>query len=323
MRKLELCDESHLGACGNVLFHGFIPAPASDERDRILNLLSPSHNANSDVDDNSVDPHNVAPLVTSEPSSSDSSTEMACSNLDTTTSATPSVCLSGTPINQSSANDVAVVMIRCQQSWVAVAYRRRVCLYRLKEAVGWQLVWRSPHLPDGVDRVALNGKQASSERLLAVASAQSLWLWSVRDGVAPSSQRVGEFPLRVPADDLLFIGGQLVAVSRETGRIGVWHGTTGNWQSQAVPAAVTSLDVAGSEFLLLGCLNGSIYYIDMQKFPLRMKDNDLLVTELYRDPKADPVTALSVYVTPKTCECYDTVGYIFCSLRLRSRFNIL
>lgn len=40
----------------------------------------------------------------------------------------------------------------------------------------------------------------------------------------------------------------------------------------------------------------------MQKFPLRMKDNDLLVTELYRDPNGDPVTAISVYLTPKTSE---------------------
>lgn len=38
----------------------------------------------------------------------------------------------------------------------------------------------------------------------------------------------------------------------------------------------------------------------MQKFPLRMKDNDLLVTELYRDPTEDAITALSVYLTPKT-----------------------
>ena len=45
--------------------------------------------------------------------------------------------------------------------------------------------------------------------------------------------------------------------------------------------AITSYDTAGS-FLLLGCKDGKIYYIDMQKFPLRMKDNDLLVTELYR-----------------------------------------
>ena len=44
---------------------------------------------------------------------------------------------------------------------------------------------------------------------------------------------------------------------------------------------ITAHDTAGS-FLLLGSCNGSINYIDMQKFPLRMKDNDLLVTELYR-----------------------------------------
>lgn len=37
-----------------------------------------------------------------------------------------------------------------------------------------------------------------------------------------------------------------------------------------------------------------------QKFPLRMKDNDLLVTELYRDPNGDAITAISVYLTPKT-----------------------
>lgn len=42
------------------------------------------------------------------------------------------------------------------------------------------------------------------------------------------------------------------------------------------------------------------YFSDMQKFPLRMKDNDLLVTELYHDPSNDAITALSVYLTPKT-----------------------
>ena len=40
----------------------------------------------------------------------------------------------------------------------------------------------------------------------------------------------------------------------------------------------------------------------MQKFPLRMKDNDLLVTELYHDPSNDAITALSVYLTPKTSQ---------------------
>lgn len=42
----------------------------------------------------------------------------------------------------------------------------------------------------------------------------------------------------------------------------------------------------------------------MQKFPLRMKDNDLLVTELYRDPSYDPITAISVYLTPKTSKSF-------------------
>lgn len=62
---------------------------------------------------------------------------------------------------------------------------------------------------------------------------------------------------------------------------------------------ILSYDSAGT-FLLLGTKNGKIYIVDMQKFPLRMKDNDLLVTELYKDPSSDEVTALSVYLTAKT-----------------------
>merc|ERR1712020_337683 len=86
-----------------------------------------------------------------------------------------------------------------------------------------------------------------------------------------------------------------------TGRIGVWNSLAQHWQAQEL-AAITAHDTAGS-FLLLGSSNGSINYIDMQKFPLRMKDNDLLVTELYRDPAGDSVTAISVYLTPKTSLC--------------------
>jgi len=49
------------------------------------------------------------------------------------------------------------------------------------------------------------------------------------------------------------------------------------------------------KFLLLLCA-------DMQKFPLRMKDNDLLVTELYKDPSGNRITALSVYLTQKASQ---------------------
>lgn len=47
-------------------------------------------------------------------------------------------------------------------------------------------------------------------------------------------------------------------------------------------------------------MTNNIDLADMQKFPLRMKDNDLLVTELYKDPSNDHITAISVYLTPKT-----------------------
>lgn len=53
----------------------------------------------------------------------------------------------------------------------------------------------------------------------------------------------------------------------------------------------------------------------MQKFPLRMKDNDLLVTELYKDPSNDHITAISVYLTPKTtskCWKYQSCCFPLC-----------
>lgn len=57
----------------------------------------------------------------------------------------------------------------------------------------------------------------------------------------------------------------------------------------------------------------------MQKFPLRMKDNDLLVTELYKDPNNDHITAISVYLTPKItskfkyCTSEGQIGVAFSS----------
>lgn len=56
----------------------------------------------------------------------------------------------------------------------------------------------------------------------------------------------------------------------------------------------------------------------MQKFPLRMKDNDLLVTELYRDPNSDPVTAISVYLTPKTSKILS----LFSNTCMWNAFNV-
>ena len=49
-------------------------------------------------------------------------------------------------------------------------------------------------------------------------------------------------------------------------------------------------------------LSLSLYLLDMEKFPVRMKDNDLLVTELFQDPFKEEVTALSIFMPPNCCE---------------------
>uniref|UniRef100_A0A8C4P0A4 Potassium channel tetramerization domain containing 3 n=1 Tax=Dicentrarchus labrax TaxID=13489 RepID=A0A8C4P0A4_DICLA len=193
-----------------------------------------------------------------------------------------------------------VLIITGHHNWIVAAYAHFVICYRIKESSGWQQVFSSPYLDWTIERIALNAKvvggpHGDKDKMVAAASESSIILWSIQDG--GSGNEIGVFSLGVPVDDLFFIGNQLVATSH-TGKVGVWNAVTQHWQVQDV-VPITSCDTAGS-FLLLGCNNGSIYYIDMQKFPLRMKDNDLLVTELYHDPSNDAITALSVYLTPKT-----------------------
>ncbi|KAM6280618.1 BTB/POZ domain-containing protein KCTD3 isoform 2-T2 [Porphyrio hochstetteri] len=193
-----------------------------------------------------------------------------------------------------------VLIVAGHHNWIVAAYAHFAVCYRIKESSGWQQVFTSPYLDWTIERVALNAKvvggpHGDKDKMVAVASESSIILWSIQDG--GSGSEIGVFSLGVPVDALFFIGNQLVATSH-TGKVGVWNAVTQHWQVQDV-VPITSYDTAGS-FLLLGCNNGSIYYIDMQKFPLRMKDNDLLVTELYHDPSNDAITALSVYLTPKT-----------------------
>ncbi|CAO2626283.1 SH3KBP1-binding protein 1 [Lemmus lemmus] len=174
--------------------------------------------------------------------------------------------------------------------------------HRLKEASGWQLAFSSPRLDWPIERLALtarvlSGAPGEHDKMVAAATGSEILLWALQ--AQGGGSEIGVFHLGVPVEALFFVGNQLIATSH-TGRIGVWNAVTKHWQVQEVQP-ITSYDAAGS-FLLLGCSNGSIYYVDVQKFPLRMKDNDLLVSELYRDPAEDGVTALSVYLTPKTSD---------------------
>ncbi|KAK3871916.1 hypothetical protein Pcinc_022980 [Petrolisthes cinctipes] len=198
-----------------------------------------------------------------------------------------------------------VRMVKAHHNWILVAYAHFVTCYRNKDSTGWQLAFTSPYIDQLIERVALNAKLSpasqggeAGHKMLAISYASHIRLWAITE--EGTRNDIGTFNLGVAVEYLFFIGSQLVALS-SVGKIGVWHAMTQHWQVQDV-LPIASFDTAGS-FLLLGCTNGSIYYIDMQKFPLRMKDNDLLVTELYHDPSNDVITAISVYLTPKTNVC--------------------
>uniref|UniRef100_A0A8C4YV75 BTB domain-containing protein n=1 Tax=Gadus morhua TaxID=8049 RepID=A0A8C4YV75_GADMO len=309
VRKLQLCDDLDRSSCGNVLFNGYLPPPGNPADD--INPETPPHTWT----------HPATPCPPT----------WAGADLSPT----------GPPRTGSlgvSVSDPGMVRIICgHHNWIAVAYAQFVVCYRVKESTGWQQVFTSPRLDGVIDRVALNakvmaGSLGDNDKMVAVASGTEIILWAIcPDG---NGNEIGVFSLNVPVEALFFVGNQLIATSH-TGKVGVWNAVTKHWQNQDV-VPINSCDTAGS-FLILGCNNGSIYYIgeteshnpvpvslavpvsslvpvsplpfclstvctDVQKFPLRMKDNDLLVTELYRDPTEDAITALSVYLTPKTSD---------------------
>ncbi|MCJ8737124.1 hypothetical protein PDJAM_G00020280 [Pangasius djambal] len=281
VRRLLLCEELERSSCGSVLFHGYLPPPAIPAR-----KAASGQSATAGVQEE-------YPC----PSGAEGGFSRSCSH---TTLPGPNGMEGATRLSGSAVDPRKVLIVAGHHNWIVAAYAHFVICYRIKESSGWQQVFSSPYLDWAIERVALNAKvvggpHGDKDKMVAVSSESRIILWSIQDG--GSGNEIGVFSLGVPVDSLFFIGSQLVATSH-TGKVGVWNAVTQHWQVQDV-VPITSCDTAGS-FLLLGCNNGSIYYIDMQKFPLRMKDNDLLVTELYHDPSNDAITALSVYLTPKT-----------------------
>ncbi|CAB1330704.1 unnamed protein product [Coregonus sp. 'balchen'] len=261
VRRLLLCEEIERSSCGSVLFHGYLPPPALPAR-----KSSPTPAASG-----------LAVEDRPGPSGAEGGFPQTCP---------PHPSLPGPPGAEGPHRLGAVVdprkvlIVAGHHNWIVVAYAHFVICYRIKESSGWQQVFSSPYLDWSTERIALNAKvvggpHGDKDKMVAAASDSNIILWSIQDG--GSGNEIGVFSLGVPVDHLFFIGNQLVATSH-TGKVGVWNAVTQHWQVQDV-VPITSCDTAGS-FLLLGCNNGSIYYIDMQKFPLRMKDNDLLILSL-------------------------------------------
>ncbi|XP_057288312.1 LOW QUALITY PROTEIN: SH3KBP1-binding protein 1-like [Pezoporus wallicus] len=274
VRRLQLREELEHSSCGCVLFTGYLPPPALPARRRSRHSLAGPHPA----------PRLPVPVRRSH-------------------TLPPSLGPAADERPPPGSDAGAVRLVCGHHNWIAVAYAHFLVCYRLVETSGWLQVFSSPRLDWAIERAALNAKVLAGggpgerEQMVAAAGGGEIILWALRaDG---NGSEIGVFDLGVPAEALFFVGNQLIATS-PGGTIGVWNAVTKHWQIQDV-VPITSYDAAGT-FLLLGCSNGSIYYVDVQKFPLRMKDNDLLVTELYRDPGDDAVTALSVYLTPKTSE---------------------
>ncbi|KAM6038258.1 SH3KBP1-binding protein 1 [Chlamydotis macqueenii] len=285
VRRLQLREELDRSSCGNVLFNGYLPPPV---------LPAKRHNR-----------HSVAgpQLAAHAPTPSARAAVRRSNTMPPGLGHAGSLGRLSEERALPAANEPGAVRIVCgHHNWIAVAFAQFLVCYWMKETSGWQQVFSSPRLDWVIERVALNAKVLGGalgdhDKMVAVASCNEIILWALQaDG---SGSEIGVFHLGVPVEALFFVGNQLIATSH-TGKIGVWNAVTKHWQIQDV-VPINSYDAAGT-FLLLGCNNGSIYYVDVQKFPLRMKDNDLLVTELYRDPTEDAVTALSVYLTPKTSD---------------------
>ncbi|XP_034494407.1 SH3KBP1-binding protein 1 isoform X2 [Ailuropoda melanoleuca] len=281
---LWLREELDRSSCGNVLFNGYLPPPVFPVKRRNRHsLVGPQQSGGR--------PAPVRRSNTMPPNLGNAG--LLGRMLDERAPPSPS----GLP------EEPGMVRLVCgHHNWIAVAYTQFLVCYRLKEASGWQLVFSSPRLDWPIERLALTarvlgGALGEHDKMVAAATGSEILLWALQ--AEGGGSEIGVFHLGVPVEALFFVGNQLIATSH-TGRIGVWNAVTKHWQVQEVQP-ITSYDAAGS-FLLLGCDNGSIYYVDVQKFPLRMKDNDLLVSELYRDPAEDGVTALSVYLTPKTSD---------------------
>lgn len=331
-KRLALCEDLNHSSCGDVLFYGFlaapampsnetVPAAANDEQQPSTSSSRPgsmvrvpepsrsSHSRNSSWDlrlgrtgSSGAGSNAPAPMLHSRNPSMDFMRHSRNSSADLNKVFRNEVGLVFSPTQSSNWVDpMRVQIIKAHQNWIAVAYAHFVTCYRVKDSNGWQQVFTSPHIDATIERIAINSKVNTStaepipSKMVAISYGSQIRLWSIQDGGQKTD--IGTFNLNVRVEYLFFIGSQLVALS-SSGKIGVWHAMTQHWQIQDL-VPVLSFDSAGS-FLLLGCNNGSIYYIDMQKFPLRMKDNDLLVTELYKDITLDPITAISVYLTPKT-----------------------
>lgn len=206
---------------------------------------------------------------------------------------------------------------------LVIAFKHYVECYRLSEQFGWQSVFKTPFTEPEITLVAFHFEFIAGNLCVMLAiceQAKEISLWSAqsppREATATMFDRtrqlnfstfniheIGRYNLKgCPVDSLIFIGSQLVALSKVKGRVGIRNNSSRRWFVQdlkpveGVDSSITAFDKADSEYLFLGSNHGIIYLIDMQKFPLRLKDGDLLINEFYKDPQSEEISTISCFL---------------------------
>lgn len=228
-----------------------------------------------------------------------------------------------------------VVQIVAHHNFIAVARPHYVTCYRLKDTLGWQKIFETDRLSRGVTGIAFCYSCGSSPNAAAVVpggahnhqhhlpSSPHLMLGIAQDRdpcirlcsvkLSGPGQRaevvkdIGRFQLKSDSiDALFFIGPRMVALGFNQSRVGVWHQGSPPWLEQSLSSSngsqvITAYDkvdcVKFCNYLLLGSRIGALFLVDMHKFPLRLKDGDLLINQVYEDPDGEEITAISCYLT--------------------------
>ncbi|EDQ87866.1 uncharacterized protein MONBRDRAFT_33122 [Monosiga brevicollis MX1] len=218
-------------------------------------------------------------------------------------------------------------------SLLVLAYQRAVECWTYSEAGAWShLASVTYQLESDVSCVAINSRSITAEHTqIAIGAGDVVYLCEFpnRSLVAdiprpysppgreaapgPDAPVEDELPVTcaklsvgVAVNHVLFINGNLVALA-QSGKVGVRNARTHVWQVQNV-AKIECFAVSGTT-LLLSAPGGYIYVVDLEKFPLRLKDNDLLVSIFYVDPHRETITAMSVYESTAAHERCMEVAY--------------
>jgi hypothetical protein len=210
----------------------------------------------------------------------------------------------------------AVIQIVAHHNSVAVARPHHVTCYRLKDSVGWQKIFETDRFPKGITRIAFcyscsTNANISPQIMLGIVQDRERYIKLISARITAQGKTdvvkdMGRFLLHSDSTDaLFFIGPRMVALGFAQGRVGVWHGLSPPWLEQALSPEphhiITAYDKVDClkycNYLLLGSHRGCLFLIDMHKFPLRMKDGDLLINQLYEDPDKEEITAISCYLT--------------------------